>query len=276
MSVKKILKSNKYTFYLIKKLLIIRYLLLFNFNKMLRLTGLSKHSRFEKLKEIKNKHKGERVFIIATGPSLKLGDLEKLKNEVTFSMNSICLAFEETDWRPTYYAIQDLGVYRKFEQEIANLECKGKFVSNGIAKQKEIPNDYFVYPLNLLNHSFSHRKYNTKFSDDAFSVVYDGYNITYSIIQLAVYMGFKEIYLLGTDCDYSSSMNHHFKEYGIVDPSFLSAGERMTCAYQEARKYADRHPIQIYNATRGGKLEVFERVNLDELLSEDYKTERAI
>jgi hypothetical protein len=46
-------------------------------------------------------------------PSLKIGGLEKLKNEITIRMNSICLAFEETDWRPTYYGIQDKGIYKK-------------------------------------------------------------------------------------------------------------------------------------------------------------------
>ena len=38
-------------------------------------------------------------------------------------------------------------------------------------------------------------------------------------------------------------------------------------AYQAAREYADRHGIKIYNATRGGKLEVFERVDFDSLFS---------
>jgi hypothetical protein len=37
-------------------------------------------------------------------------------------------------------------------------------------------------------------------------------------------------------------------------------------AYREAKKYADLHNIKIYNATRGGMLEVFERVDLDKVL----------
>ena len=39
-----------------------------------------------------------------------------------------------------------------------------------------------------------------------------------------------------------------------------------TKAYIAARKYCDKHNIKIYNATRGGKLEVFERVNFDEII----------
>ena len=71
----------------------------------------------------------------------------------------------------------------------------------------------------MLNHNWSHKKYHSKFSDNAFEVVYSGYTITYSLIQLAVYMGFKEIYLIGVDCNYSSNKNNHFKDYGIVDNS---------------------------------------------------------
>ena len=33
-----------------------------------------------------------------------------------------------------------------------------------------------------------------------------------------------------------------------------------------ARKYCDEHNVAIYNATRGGKLEVFERVNFDDIV----------
>lgn len=35
--------------------------------------------------------------------------------------------------------------------------------------------------------------------------------------------------------------------------------------YQAARRYAETHGIKIYNATRGGELEVFERVDFDSL-----------
>lgn len=228
---------------------------------------INTNSPYESLRKIRNKHQGERCFIVATGPSLTVRDLEKLKNEVTFSMNSICLAFNETEWRPTYYGIQDIGVFNKLEQYIESLKNECIFIADVVANKKRVPDNYYVFPLNYLNHMSPHKRYQTKFSDDAFAVVYDGYSITYSLIQLAVYMGFNEIYLLGTDCNYSSDMHHHFKDYDHVDPTFLSAGKKMTSAYKEAKKYADRHDLKIFNATRGGKLEVFERVNLDFILS---------
>ena len=53
-----------------------------------------------KLSVFKNIHKNKRMFIIATGPSLKIRDLEKLKqkNELSMSMNGIYHIFSKTTW----------------------------------------------------------------------------------------------------------------------------------------------------------------------------------
>jgi uncharacterized Rossmann fold enzyme len=92
----------------------------------------------KKLKSFKDIHKGKRCFIIGNGPSLKMEDLDKLKNEYTFAANKIYLAFEETDWRPTYYCIQDLKLFlRDFESIIQKVEAKVKFIAgNGVILKK--------------------------------------------------------------------------------------------------------------------------------------------
>ncbi len=41
----------------------------------------------------------------------------------------------------------------------------------------------------------------------------------------------------------------------------------MEVAYEYAEKYSREHGFRIYNATRGGYLEVFERVNLNDVLN---------
>jgi hypothetical protein len=51
-----------------------------------------------------------------------------------------------------------------------------------------------------------------------------------------------------------------------VDPTFIMAKDRMLYAYRVAKKYADKHHIRIYNATRGGHLDVFDRVSIAEVL----------
>ena len=235
----------------------------------MRSIGIS-NSKYKELRQFKNIHKGERCFIIATGPSLIIEDLEKLRDEYTLSMNSVCLIFDQTDWRPTYYGIQDEHVFGKIEKTLKESKLKNIFVSDSIKKKYSILDSWYEFPLNKAYHSYQWRfkqDYFAKFSSDFYKRVYDGYSITYSLIQLAVYMGFKEVFLLGCDNNYSDDRNkQHFVESGHYDPTYKFAGDRMTVGYYEAQKYALANDLKIYNATRGGMLEVFPRVNLDEIL----------
>lgn len=239
--------------------------LIFNAKMILRSKGLA-DIRYKNIKSIKGIHNGEKCFIIATGPSLTTEDINKLKNEITFGMNSLCKVFNDIGWETTYYGIQDYLVYDKLKGEIKNIKNSTIFIGDIIKDYKNLNSKTYVYPLHMLNHLVTFEDLTIKFSDDCYMKVYDGYTITYSLIQIAIYMGFKEIYLIGCDCNYESGKPHHFIEYDHVDPTFDTAKKRMLVGYQEAKKYADRNNIKIYNATRGGQLEVFPRVDLDEVL----------
>lgn len=280
MIIKELLQSNKHTYSLIKRIRRFQFEYIpyikvkckFNIKRILRTSRINRNSPYEKLRSIKNKHKGERCFIIATGPSLTIDDLEKIKGEITFSMNSICLAFDETDWRPTYYGIQDIGTYGRMREYIEELEVECKFISDNVLNSYNISilKNHYIFPINFMHHIMpNNTDYSTKFSKDIYSAVYNGHTITYSLIQIAAYMGFKEIYILGADCNYGSDVKHHFKDYDLVDPTFALAHDMMTTSYKVAKKYADKHNIKIYNATRGGMLEVFERVDLYEVLAKN-------
>ena len=103
------------------------------------------------------------------------------------------------------------------------------------------------------------------FSEDVARVVYGGATVTYACIQIAVYMGFKEIYLLGVDCNYCKGSNSNYFFWEQKADVMNHKEDRMVLSYESAREYADSHGIKIYNATRGGMLEVFERVEFDSL-----------
>ena len=86
-------------------------------------------------------------------------------------------------------------------------------------------------------------------------------------------MGFKKIYIIGADFNYSSNMqseSNHF--YGDKDKkSYVNLPFRTNDVlfnYEGIRKYCEKIGVDIYNATRGGKLDVLERVDLDKVLSE--------
>lgn len=226
------------------------------------------YPQFLKIKQLKNCMEGKCCFIVGTGPSITIKDIESLSGEITFGVNSICKVINQTSWRPTYLGIQDPLVYEKLEPDIIENFRDNVFVSDFLCEKFEIPERFIVFPYISVHKYYQnkYKQYGTKFSDNAYSVVYDGYSITYSMIEIAVYMGFKEIYLLGCDCSYPKGKKNHFVESGFVDRRAYLNYERMTAGYEEVKKYVDKHGIKVINCTRGGMLEIFPRMNLEEVI----------
>ncbi len=229
--------------------------------------------KFEKIEPFKNKHEGMRCFIIGTAPSLTINDLELLQNEITFSVNSVIKLYNKTKWRPTYYGIQDRHVYKSLENDIKNTSIPIGFVSDYIYNKYESAKSFIPYYLYDCRHGSHGQKValSSGFSNDVSEVVYDGYSVVHSMLQIAVYMGFKEIFLLGCDCSYDKSGKHHIVESGFFDKQSATAGERMIFAHGVAKEFIDKHGIKVYNATRGGMLEVYQRVRLEDILIQKNK-----
>ena len=134
-------------------------------------------------------------------------------------------------------------------------------ISNGIPFFLECSDFYKMYASPPLNF--------TKFSDKASKVVYDGASVVYAAMQLAIYLGFNEIVLLGVDCNYDKNKITHGAGLDYTDYKYnwtKDTALTMIEGFKVAKDFADTHNIKIYNATRGGMLEVFERVKLEEML----------
>ena len=252
------------------------YYCLVSMKNKIQLEKYYRSNSCEKLKTFKNKHNGERCFIIGNGPSLKHEDLNILKKEITFATHRIYNIFDQTDWRPTYYMGQDFVLLNKIQNEARKVEAQNKFFPVNV---KWIHNfaidDAIYYYLN----SEEYYPNLPKFSTDVSRQIYEGYSVTYGAIQLAVYMGFKEIYLLGVDFNYSLTVdsqgkriNHEgVKDYFSKDNNIglkLPNLENSLLGFRSARKFADENGVILKNATRGGKLEVFERIGLEDILNE--------
>lgn len=231
-------------------------------------------SSSEFVKNLQNIHEGKRCFIIGNGPSLNVKDLNLLKNDLCFGCNKIFTLFKETEWRPTYYCISDSKVLNKNYNEIVNLSLDYIFMAvSEIVRYHKVPNLNNVYYIKQIIKDFYPELPN--YSEDITKGVYAGNTVIYFALQIAVYMGFKEIYLIGIDHNYSVNLNpdgtiernenvkDHFSQSDVLVG--IPRLQHTTLAYQAAKKYADEHGIKIYNATRGGKLEVFDRVDFDSL-----------
>ena len=222
------------------------------------------------IEKYRGRHIGKRCFIVATGPSLKINDLDKLakNNEICISMNRIWYAFDKTVWRPEYYVVGDYRFLMEDEELLEELPVQHIFVADTYEP-------YWVneHKESILKFHF-HYEYlpsrMPKFSVDFSRKSYHGCSATYTCIQLAVYMGFSDIYLLGVDATrlgkYHDNSSHFCKEYiSRSTTNLMTFDDEPRLAYKAAKEYADLHGIHIYNATRGGELETFQRVDFDEL-----------
>lgn len=227
--------------------------------------------KYNYLKKFKDIHKGERCFIVCTGPSLNFNDLSLIKNEICFSMNSIIKILDKTEWYPKYYGVQDDDVFAKMRDIYSTFSHENFFVANNtFNKNKDVlqNKNVNVFRLYYGNIKRNLKKPRIKFSKDITHGVDCGYTITYSLMQIAIYMGFKEIYLIGCDSNYDPDPNkRYFVSHGHIDPNAPVSVQFQMQAYSKAKEYADKHNIKIFNATRGGKLEVFPRISLEEVIS---------
>lgn len=226
------------------------------------------------LEKWKGIHQGKRCFIVATGPSLRMEDLDKLyeNQELSISVNGIVTAFDKTRWRPNYYIASDRNVTRIRKRELLQAEVKGKFIADTAWEFEAAEEMSNLYRWHLILQWCDGKK--PEFSEDFSRGGFWGYTVTYDgALQLAVYMGFTEIYLLGTDCSKSDGVKtrHFSADYYTQEEknaNYALQLDRILLSYQAAKEYAETHGIQIYNATRGGELEVFERVDFDSLFQE--------
>jgi hypothetical protein len=245
----------------------------------LRRQGIVEFKKYANIKKLKNKHDGERCFIVCTGPSLTVEDVDKLKDETCFGINSILNIFGSTAWRPKYYTVANHKLLCSQLAGIYKEEGLSYIIYPNTTKCMEITDKEVLYQYPILNLVLKRNEFKLSkndeyiFSDDIYAGVTGGGTTTNAILQVAVYMGFKEIYLIGADCDFGGDQKYFRSggsdgDYSIKydDEKVRSAEERSLIGFIKAKEYADSFGIKIYNATRGGKLEVFPRVDLDEVL----------
>lgn len=233
--------------------------------------------------DFKNKYYGQECFIVGNGPSLLPEDLDAIKqrNIVTFASNKIYKIFNNTDWRPTYVTVSDDQFIYDSQtlHNIINIKPEMFFTRSQFAKTLKNINGNICF----LNSDISRQLLKEpQFSLECNKIIYDIATVTYFSLQIAAYMGFKRMYLIGMDNLYAYSklrdgtivrnegVANYFGEQGIAvpDPSNAVSTWELDIAYEYADRFSREHNFRIFNATRGGFLEKFERVSLDEVLSQ--------
>ena len=206
----------------------------------------------------------------------------KLKGEFCFGTNRIFYMFDKVDWRPDIYMCSDNDILFQEISTIKTLALKYKFVNLSAKKYGCDPNDnlnyFFLYGPFRINKKLDVQ---TEVSRDVSKYFAKTRTITCSCIELAFYMGFQEIYLLGVDHNYAvtqysdgrivkdDTVKNYFEGMNGDEAIAIHPIDKATECYQVCQNYALQNGIRIYNATGGSKLKVFEQKNLEELFSSD-------
>jgi hypothetical protein len=229
-----------------------------------------------KILNLKDKFKGERCFIIGNGPSLVPEDLERLKGEITFASNKIYKIFSKTNWRPTYYMVVDPVVLEENVKDINQIESKTKFTLNCY---KHLFKADIFFNNNLI------KKKRGTFSTNIMESLYSSGTVSYHLIQIAYYMGFSEVYLLGHDYSFKGAISKK-RDLSFLNndnsPLYFSneyirsdekkpgqAPEEIYHGMEKAKLVYEKSGKKIFNSTRVSYLDVFELKNFDEIFSKN-------
>jgi len=237
--------------------------------------------------ELKNIHRNERCFILATGPSIKNQDLKLLKDETCIAASNFFVHPDYSIIKPKYYCA---APYHLPITEEAWQKWLGEL-------DKSTGNTKLFFGLsdnerNLKNNHFTNRDiYFLNFSGSFESSLVNGIDLTCAVpapqsvsvmaLEIALYMGFSQIYLLGCDHDwilhYGKSVhfynenNHTLVNCGYNEFEGSDLENQFECdlnlwrQYKYLKRIAENKQIQIFNATSGGLLDVFPRIQYETL-----------
>lgn len=221
-----------------------------------------------------------RAFVVGNGPSLSETPLDLLKDEVCFATNRINLMYDKTDWRPNFYvraeSMMDTEVPTESWQDdlLVHLRdpkiavyCNPWFIKK--LGQLGIMEDWAdVHVIKGCSHYRNH--YDDKYCPVVWHLpTYCTYGSSVNVaIQIAVSLGYGPIYLVGCDLGYGKGDDHFDPEYNKGYDQDLRPARYANLDTLNAHMIAKRSSqVEIYNATIGGELEVYERVNLSEVLN---------
>lgn len=220
------------------------------------------------LTSFRNLHAGQRCIVMGNGPSLGKMDLTCLRGEVTFGTNRIYLLYDKLPFVPTYYTCMNELVLEQFQHEISPLASM-KFV-NWNRRRLFAPSPSLAClraGLTLIDF----------FGTDLTATICSGGTVTYVALQLAYFMGFRTIILVGVDHRFVEKGTPNRTEVRLAErdeshfhPNYFPKGSRWQLpdlvrsehAYALARKAFERDGRRVLDATVDGSCDVFEKMDL--------------
>ncbi|MEM9035818.1 MAG: glycosyltransferase [Actinomycetota bacterium] len=236
-----------------------------------------------RLADLRGAYDGETCVIVGNGPSLNDTDLGQLAGVPTFGVNAIFLASERFVDPITFYVVEDTSVFRENTDEIKAFETTYKFFPSNYRSSFDDAELDDTISFFRMNAGFYGRDTGTlchpRFSLDAVQRLFCGQSVTIINLQLAHWMGFHRVVLIGMDFSYtipedvdrkgdvltsnSDDVNHFHKDYFGVGKTWKDPKlDRVLANYHLAGHMFRSTGREIVNSTVGGRLEIFPRLDL--------------
>ena len=223
----------------------------------------------DRLRQFKDIHKEQDCFILGNGPSLNKMDLSPLNNYYTFGLNKIFLLFEKVKLDLTYLCAVNPLVIEQSVDMFKDMKCP-IFLSYHNS-QGLLDKEQHVYKL-LTDAQWS-------FYRTILNPISEGYTVAFVAMQIALYMGFRRIFLIGVDHNFvqtgkpneqqvytGNDENHFHPDYFKGQSWHLADLEGNEASYALARHQYHAAGREIFDATVDGKLAIFPKISFDEAL----------
>lgn len=240
----------------------------------------------------KNIYNGRRCFILCNGESVATQDLTPLKDEIVFSVSQGYLLKQYELIKPQYHCSPQFTYTELFTEKIAIEYLREMdaltgdaeiFLSTNEKNIVEKNNIFLGRNVNYLNFDCREQTWDQNELFDISKPVPTAHSVPVMCIMIAMYMGFSHIYLLGTDHDvviknkylYPFKPKTLLNAITIVDMksgdikfdyfAMFSSYVELWKQYLAINRIAKINNIEIVNATNGGILDVFPRIELGQL-----------
>jgi hypothetical protein len=192
----------------------------------------------------RNRHRGQRMFIAASGPSLAAVDGERLQRELVLTINDALIKFPHA----RYAAIMDSRKLHELHGELLRVDSVFTLAGNSFGV--EIP---------LLG--------TEGFSFDLEQGIYSGYTTAYFALQIALHMGVREIYYLGLDLGNTSRQSHFFGSRSLQDRDRPDVYARMRRSFEAMADRLGTMGVAVYNCSPVSELKCFPFRQLEHVLA---------
>ena len=220
----------------------------------------------ESLESFRGRHRSERCFVVGCAPSLSQLDLTKLHGEWAFTVNRGYLAASMGLPRTPFFLVSDPLTYREYFREIRVADVGLRFYRADVFDLPEYQDAQDREAAVRFPFHLSPAMHEGHFAEDITTGAFRGFSVVLDAVQMAFFMGFGEVYIIGCDLDYQGHQTH---VYGSGEYEHRRRNDmpidKVLRSMSVAHAAFQRHGRLLANAGAGGRLDTIPRLSFDSL-----------